>query len=145
MIRLISPTGKEPRVVDAFGSGLFRAPRGSRKHAGVDYQCTPDQDVVAPVSGTITRIARPYSQPFTKPDGKIIWYEGCEMKSPDIKIKMFYFKPDRTLIGKSVMIGQVIGQAQNIALKYNTPSKIMMPHIHLQIDEINPEAVRTIT
>jgi hypothetical protein len=39
--------------------------------------------------------------------------------------------------------GQVIGTAQDISERYNTDRRKMTPHIHLQIDAIDPEAIRT--
>ena len=50
-------------------------------------------------------------------------------------IKMVYFQPDRSLIGKRVVQGEVIGTARDIAEKY--PG--ITPHVHLEISAVNPE------
>lgn len=129
----ISPTGRQPRGVDHFGSGAFHAPRGNRLHNGVDYECIPGQIVRAPISGTIVRKAYPYSDD--------VFYEGCVLENPEIQIKMFYFVPT-CKIGSWVQQGEEIGYAQNISNKYSKGNKYMTPHVHLQIEYISPEMIR---
>lgn len=123
---MISPTGKGTRGLDKYGSGAYGAGRGNRIHRGADYICVPGQDVVSPVSGTVIRAARPY-----RGDD----YSGLLIRSPDIEIKLFYLKPLSRIIGANVKAGEKIGVAQDISKKY--PG--MTPHIHLQIDSIDPE------
>jgi murein DD-endopeptidase MepM/ murein hydrolase activator NlpD len=135
MINIISPTGLNPRGTDAFGSGAFRSPRGgSRLHAGVDYICIIGQDVYAPISGKITRLSHPYADDLK--------YQGIVMNNRYIEIQMFYLVPNRNLIRNYVQQGQVIGRAQDISKRYNTETRKMVPHIHLQVNWINPEALR---
>lgn len=122
---MISPTGKGLRN-DTQGQGFYRAKRGRRSHKGSDYLCTPGQNIVSPLDGKLTRMAYPYK------DRK---WEGCAIVGNFMTVKMFYFKPFQDLIGKKVIKGEHIGFAQNISLKY---SKLMLPHIHLQIDQVDP-------
>jgi murein DD-endopeptidase MepM/ murein hydrolase activator NlpD len=123
--KMISPTGLGIRN-DSQGHGYYGAPRGARKHAGTDYICSPKQDVVAPIDGVITRIAYPYT------DKK---YEGVILENDFVRLKIFYFIPIPRLIGKQVRQGDVIGYAQDIRKKYGDK---MIPHIHLEIDSIDP-------
>ena len=124
-LKMISPTGNGVRS-DTQGHGWYGAPRGNRKHAGTDYVCSPKQEVVAPIDGVITRIAYPYA------DKK---YEGVILENEFIKLKIFYFIPITRLIGQRVRQGEVIGYAQDIRKKYGDA---MVPHIHLEIDSIDP-------
>lgn len=125
---IISPTGKGIRS-DSGGDGHYRAKRGNRLHGGTDYKCEPLQNVLAPISGIIEREARPYA------DGE---WSGVVISNSDMKIKMFYFVPNPLKIGKHVDQGEVIGIAQDIGEKY----KGVTPHIHLQIESIDPEILR---
>ena len=124
---MINITGQGIRN-DSKGQGHYRAKRGSRRHKGADYVCTPGQDVPAPISATIVREAIPYAD-----DDR---YSGVVLQGEHMRLKMFYLSPDRSLIGKKVKAGQVIGTAQDISQKY---SPAMMPHIHLEIVEMDPE------
>jgi hypothetical protein len=125
---MISPTGLWIRS-DRLGDGHFGARRdgGRRNHAGTDFECAPGNPVFAPIAGRIVREARPYS------DGD---YSGLLIQNSQISIKMFYFEPDTSLIGTFVTEGAVIGTAQDISKRYG---KAMTPHIHLQIESIDPE------
>ncbi len=90
---MISPTKSSIRGTDNHGSGKYGASRGNRLHKGIDFICQPGQRIYSPIDGKIARIARPYAD--TK-------YSGCVIKSEDIEIKMFYFKPIESLIGTMV-------------------------------------------
>lgn len=118
-----SPTGKGIRS-DAAGDGNYGARRGDRVHNGVDYLCDEGQDIVAPFNMRILRVANPNA---TTPLSGIKWAYGRS------EGKMFYFKPDPTLINKNVSEGQVIGKAQSCSFHYGDPK--MQDHIHFQIDK----------
>jgi len=122
---VLSPTGLKIRGEDKWGSGAFKAPRGDHVHRGVDFVCVPGQSVAAPIEGVIRREARPYVT------GE---FSGVLIESPVCDVKLFYLKPDPTLIGRHVKKGQVIGHAQDISQKY--PG--ITPHVHLEITMINP-------
>ena len=129
---MISPTGRGVRQADKWGMGLYGASRGKgmRTHKGADYVCEPGQNVVAPITGTIAREARPYGDPE--------WlhrYSGLVIFNQYVSVKMFYLEPMRQLIGKRVRMGEVIGIAQKISDKYPD----MIDHIHLEIESVNPE------
>lgn len=122
---MTSPTGLGIRN-DTEGQGYYRAKRGKRLHAGVDYKCKPGKAIFSPISGKIKRIAYPYP-------GKE--YQGVVIESEFFTIKLFYFKPFEDLIGQEVKKGEHIGFAQDISLRY---SEFMLPHVHLQIERVDP-------
>ena len=122
---MISPTGKGVRS-DSWGDGHYGAPRGDRTHKGTDYICIPGQPVYSPITGTALRVAKPYDGP----------YSGIMIQGKHVAVKLFYLLPTFDLIGKPVKQGQPLGIAQDISLKY---SPDMIPHIHLEIDSLDPE------
>lgn len=122
---MISPTGGRPRGVDNYGSGAWGAGRGNRKHLGVDYICVPSQQIYAPIAGKIVREARPYASDD---------YSGCLIEGEHMHVKIFYMTVADNLIGRFVEQGQAIGFAQDITLKY--PG--ITPHVHLQVESIDP-------
>lgn len=123
---MISPTGMGVRKADKFGQGIYGASRGGKIHKGTDYICEFGQDVYSPINGTVIREARPYASHE---------YSGVLIQNKWIAVKMFYFQLDYGLVGKQVEKGQVIGQAQDISKKY--PG--MIPHIHFEIESVDPE------
>jgi len=129
---MISPTGHGIRDHDQWGSGRYGAPRdnGKQIHKGTDFVCIPGQDIVSPIKGVVVREKIPYSEPV---DG--IMFSGLLIKNSDCMITMFYFQPLREILKMPIAKGQRLGVAQDISKKY--PG--MIPHIHLQIDSINPE------
>lgn len=124
---MISPTGRGIRR-DQAGDGSYGSSRGSRRHVGLDFLCDVDQAVVAPISGVIVRIANPYA------DSDL---SGLVIRGEQATIKMFYFLPATGIVGTQVRQGQPIGTAQDVTLKY--PGQGMLPHIHLQVDQVDPE------
>ena len=120
---MISPTGKGIRY-DSEGSGEYGAKRGDRIHNGIDYECEPGQEIVAPFDMEIVRESRPKAG---SPLSGIVWKYGRS------RGKMFYFSPDPNLIGSEVKEGQVIGIAQSVSQDYDLLD--MIDHIHFQIDK----------
>lgn len=123
---MISPTGKGIRN-DSLGSGHYGAMRGGSRHKGFDFLCDPGQTVVAPIGGTILRVARPYGNSE---------YSGVLLAGKTLALKLFYLLPDESLIGKEVQAGDVIGIAQNISQMYG---RSMRAHIHLQVVSADPQ------
>ena len=123
---MISPTGQGIRN-DPMGLGDYGTPRTKgRLHMGVDFLCTPHLDVVAPFDMFIVRVARP------KADSAM---SGISWRTKHMSGQMFYFLPLRSLIGKRVKQGDVIGVAQDVSKEYNGEMK---PHIHFEIESFDP-------
>ena len=129
---MISPTGHGIRSFDRWGQGRYGASRdgGSRIHKGSDFICIPGQSIVSPINGVVVRERIPYSDYVNG-----ILFRGLQIKNSNCMITMFYFEPLREVLKMGISKGQKIGTAQDISIKY--PG--MIPHIHLQIDSINPE------
>ena len=124
---IISPTGDGIRN-DAAGAGHYHASRGNRLHQGIDFLCTPGQQIVCPINNAeVARRAYPYSD---------LSYDGVLLKNDRFEILLFYFVPSETIFDKTLFQGDVIGIAQDITKRYG--SEEMLPHIHLQIDSADP-------
>lgn len=121
---MISPTGKGIRS-DGAGDGRYGTARGDKIHKGTDYLCEPGQPVYSPITGTIIREARPYTE------GP---YSGLLIQGKHCSVKLFYLKPGVT--SGPVKQGQVIGIAQDISKKHGDN---MTPHIHLEIESLDPD------
>lgn len=121
----VNPTGKAPRQHDAYGYGAFGASRdgGSRPHEGVDYMVDAGQDVVAPVSGFVTKIGFAYAD-----DAHL---KFVEITNPAIGYVARVFYVDPTVeVGDTLRLGEVIGRAHGLEAKY--PGG-MTDHVHLEL------------
>jgi murein DD-endopeptidase MepM/ murein hydrolase activator NlpD len=120
----VNPTGGETRGHDAYGDGAFGASRdgGDRHHEGVDYVAQAGQDVVAPISGYVTRIGYPYGN-----DSKLRY---VEISNPALHYtaRAFYVAPT-VQEGDAVQLGEVIGKAESLQRRYNG----ITDHVHLEI------------
>ena len=109
------------RGCDKHGCGTFNAARGNHSHQGEDYIVAPGESVFSPISGTVTRFPRPYANDSD--------YTGIEIKNEKYDVKIFYMTP-MVSIAKTVLAGDRIGIAQNIAAKY---TRGMTNHIHVEV------------
>jgi len=110
---------------DAWGSGEFQAPRGDKKHKGVDYSMPVNSIVKSPVSGWVTKLGYPYKDNF--------FYRYVEITDHKrLKHRFFYVEPSVAL--KEVVYKyKPIGIAQDIQKRYTTKKKRMDNHIHYEI------------
>lgn len=111
------------RKSDPFGQGHYGAPRGSRKHEGVDIVTIVGENIYSPIAGKVTRFPFPY--------GNDLSYTGIEIKNETYTIKIFYVKPTAK-IGAAVSVGTKVAIAQNIAKKYGST---MINHCHVEVIE----------
>jgi hypothetical protein len=122
---IANPVGHPLRQWDAYGSGRFGASRdgGTRHHAGADYVAQPDQVVVAPISGFVTKIGYPYADDLN--------LRYVEITNPALKIsaRVFYVHPS-VEVGEPVSIRAPIGTAQSLQARY--PGGIT-DHVHLEL------------
>jgi len=132
-MNLLNPVGTKIRN-DAGGSGHYGARRSKKlpdgrikryAHKGTDYKCKPGQDIKAPCIGIMTR-SRPYAHSE---------YNGVRIDGKRLSLQIFYVEPDKALLGKPVMRGQIIGKAQDISKRYAS----VTPHVHVQICQCDPE------
>lgn len=120
-----NPTGREPRVHDAYGAGQFGARRdgGSRRHEGVDYMAQAGQAVDAPISGYVTKIGYAY------PGDESLKFVEITNPALSYAARIFYVNPT-VEVGDTVAIGQPIATARSLQRKY--PGG-MTDHVHLEI------------
>ncbi|HEY8572072.1 M23 family metallopeptidase [Phenylobacterium sp.] len=120
-----NPTGKDTRGHDAYGYGEFGASRdgGSRQHEGVDFVAEAGQQVVAPISGYVTKIGYAYGGDN---DLKFV-----EITNPALKYaaRVFYVSPSVD-VGDTVHVGLPIGKMHTLQEKYRGG---MTDHVHLEI------------
>lgn len=128
---MINPTGGNIRN-DKGGLGHFGASRKKEvdgrivryRHRGTDYVCIPDQEVWIPFTAVIIRRKNPYEG-----------YHGVLFRGKGIVGTLFYVDVPNDLIGKEMKEGEIIGRAEDISKKYS----LVTPHVHFQIDKIDPE------
>ena len=128
---MINPTGGNIRN-DKGGLGYFGAPRKKMlngkptryRHRGVDYACIPGQQVWMPFTAVVLRFKNPYEG-----------YSGILFRGKGIVGTLFYVACEESVINKEYQEGAVVGIAEDISQKYTD----VTPHIHFQIDKIDPE------
>ena len=112
------------RAPDDYGSGEYRASRGNRLHNGIDYQCAAGAEIVAPVTGLVTKLGYPYGD-----DLSYLYVEITDHAGE--RHRVFYVDPHCD-VGDTVMFGvSVIGVAQNVAAKYTKGH--MNNHVHYEV------------
>ena len=128
-----NPTGHDVRKTDAYGCGEFGASRdgGARRHEGVDFMADPDQPLVAPISGYVSKIG------FAYPGDNVLKF--VEINNPALRYtaRIFYIDPQVEL-GQAVHVGQPIGVHHTLEQKY--PGG-MTDHVHLEIIDNRGERI----
>lgn len=125
-----------PMVVrqDRVGDGRYEAPRGDKKHRGMDFVCLPGGSVLSPVNGKITRNGYAY--------GDDLRWEYIEITdAAGFRHRLFYVAHNFRK-GKHVHRDMLIGKAQDITQRY--PRRGMKPHVHYEViapdgEYTNPE------
>jgi len=126
----IFPPNKTGKIRnDAAGLGSYGSPRRGRNHRGVDYLSKVGSDVIAPVSGVVTRITHVY-----KDQAKNKHLKGIVIGntfSSGYQTKVFYVEPNANIKKGSVVIRghTVIGKSQSM-LFIHAKAK---DHIHVEI------------
>lgn len=122
---LYPPTAFGPRTRDAHGSGAWNAPRGSRKHKGLDWETQPWGPVHSPIGGKVVREAKPYRAP----KGDINTGLLIEGTGPweGWSVKLFYCSPLR--LGSKVKPREVVAMARPMREEYAG----ITPHVHLSL------------
>jgi peptidoglycan LD-endopeptidase LytH len=119
-----NPTHGGVRGIDAFGSGGFGAVRdaGKRRHHGVDYVSEPGAEVLAPLSGKITRIGFAYSG---REDLQYV-----ELVNPETQVsaRVLYVSPT-VAEGDLVSAGDALGVAQDLTGRYPGITN----HVHVEM------------
>jgi hypothetical protein len=122
---MFRPTASGKIRNDDWGSGEFGAPRGQRKHAGLDFVCAPGELVLSPCRGVITDIGYCYAD--------TPYYRLLRIHEGSCIVGLLYVKP---LVGMNEAVGPgtPVGVAQNIKKRYTTIDKQMVNHVHLEVE-----------
>ena len=121
----LGPRVKGPQMIrreDRWGCGAFDAPRGERRHRGIDIVANPDQALFSPITGRIVRVAEPYDD---EPRYNGLLMEGLG-EWAGLELKLFYL--DHFDLGP-IKQGDPLGTAQDIAVRY--PG--ITGHIHVEL------------
>ena len=123
------------RGLDAQGSGAFKAPRGDRKHNGVDFACLPKSRILAVSAGRVTKIGYPYD-PNKHPEKAHLRYVQVTDKE-GIDVRYFYVDP-LIRLNDDVGVNGCLGTSQDLRPIY--PG--ITPHFHFEVKHegaiINP-------
>jgi peptidoglycan LD-endopeptidase LytH len=119
-----NPTRGGVRGMDAFGSGNFGAVRdaGKRRHHGVDYVSQPGAEVLAPLSGKITRIGFAYS------GREDLQYVEVVNPETHLTARVLYVSPT-VAEGDLVSAGDALGVAQDLTDRYPGITN----HVHVEM------------
>jgi len=126
MIKILPPVRH-----DSMGAGYFGAPRGSRKHNGVDFSCYPESKILAPVTGEVTKLGYPYGDERYGGSQHSEPYRYVEVTAQDGKRhRVFYIKPS-VEVGEVVVEGRdVVGYSQDLTKRHGGA---MVNHVHYEI------------
>jgi|SaaInlV_120m_DNA_4_1040238.scaffolds.fasta_scaffold26591_2 murein DD-endopeptidase MepM/ murein hydrolase activator NlpD len=113
------------RGQDKQGAGYFGAPRGNRKHKGIDLSCYADSIICALRPGTVTKIGYPYPADDPK-KGHLRYVQITDDQNNDLRY--FYVKPV-VFINTVVETGQPIGSSQQLSSIYPE----ITDHIHFEV------------
>ena len=115
----------EIRGSDCHGQGHYLAPRGSRKHKGIDPVCDGGTLIGCASDGVVTKIGYPYRM-----DDEVKGYlRYVEIKVGSVFERYFYIQPFSVRVGDKVKKGQTIGIAQGLADIY--PG--ITDHVHFEV------------
>jgi len=111
------------REQDAHGAGYYKAPRGTRLHQGIDFDCPVDSLVTTITNGAVTKIGWVYSNPKKKE------YRYVQVTDADgLKFRYMYLE-SMVKVGDDVTAKQIIGLVQDLTIIY--PG--ITPHCHFEI------------
>lgn len=114
----------ELRGNDPTGHGYYGASRGTRKHKGVDVLSTSGENVMAPISGVVTK----YGYVYKNPKAGKAKMRYVEITGPVYRVWVMYSTLTMRLDDR-VFEGDIIGTAQDVAGYWGGSMK---NHIHLQ-------------
>ena len=123
-LSVLTPVEPEIRGQDAQGSGEYQAPRGSRKHNGIDYVCKAGDLVQSVSDGKVTKIGYPYS-PNDKKKGHLRYVQVTD--SSGVDVRYFYIEP-MVRVGDRIAATDVLGRSQDLTEIY----KGITQHLHFE-------------
>ena len=122
---------------DVQGSGAFNAPRGSRKHNGIDIACYKGSEVLSICYGKVTKIGYPYN-PNDILKGHLRYVQVTD--SNERKHRFFYVSP-LVKVGDLVKPGDTLGTTQGLLNIYPGITDHYHYEVMLENDYLNPNNV----
>ncbi len=117
---------------DGHGSGDWDAPRGARKHKGIDYSMVAGSAVLSLTDGKVTKVGYPYGDDLT--------FRYVQVTSNDLDLRYFYIDP-MVKLGDKITRNQVLGSLQDLTGRYMDITN----HCHFEIKQdgeyLNPKRV----
>lgn len=108
---------------DANGKGHYGAPRGTRKHNGVDLLAKDGEDVKLNVQATVKRVGYAYEGDKN--------YNSYHLDlGGGVTLKLLYMAPMYKKIGSVIPANSIIGQMQDVSKKWGGGMKC---HLHVEI------------
>jgi len=131
---ILNPSGGQERN-DAAGHGWYNAPRGERKHKGLDITVGHDgQEIRSPIEGVIVSRRSAYGPMTTTTRPEYKQYRAVEIKGTGpyegLSTILRYVDDTGPAPDSHVAAGAVIGRAQN--RHKSDLSGRMLPHVHLE-------------
>lgn len=115
----------EVRGTDNHGSGHYGAPRGKRKHRGIDFVCVGGTYILSPIDGILTRIKGIVYSDRNKQE-----YNYVEVTdSNGVHCRCMYVEKWGITKGQQVKRGDILGVAEGIEFLYEG----ITPHIHFEV------------
>lgn len=122
------------RGCDKQGCGYFGAPRGSRKHRGIDIECLANAGINSIVSGKVTKVGKPYYDEGNSRNRN--HYRYVEVTKGDYRFRIYYISP-MVKVGDEVDAGDLIGYSQDLTEVYPDITQ----HCHLEIKNKDGEYI----
>jgi murein DD-endopeptidase MepM/ murein hydrolase activator NlpD len=111
------------RTNDKWGAGHFNAPRGNRKHSGVDIVCDPNDPITSLCNGVVTKLGYPYADDLS--------FRYVEVTDDiDRQWRYFYVSP-AVQTGQEVTAGDILGYSQSLLNRY--PGITQHWHIEIKV------------
>ena len=112
------------RKQDKWGCGAYQAPRGNRKHNGIDYCCPPESLVMAQKGGRITKIGYAY--------GDDLSFRYIEIKDHLGEYARYFYVEPSLKQGDMLAMGEIIGHSQKLGDRYEGITE----HVHFECFEL---------
>ena len=106
----LTPVEPEIRGQDAQGNGAYLAPRGNRKHQGIDPCCKSGDLIQSVCNGKVTKLGYPYN-PNDEEKGHLRYVQVTDKNGVDVRY--FYIKP-MVRLGDRVTAMDILGRSQSL-------------------------------
>jgi len=110
-----------PRGLDSWGSGAYDAPRGSRRHKGIDYEAPSGAQCLPCTPGKVTKLGYPYADDLTYRYVEVTDREGFRCR--------YFYVASGLHLGQEVTIHTPLGIIQDITRRYEGITN----HVHFEV------------